>query len=307
MRRLKFLLVANNSWQSWPDKIKAIQDAFLPEVGLSIDLVKTNFNVIPFTDYGEGRSGVEYEFYNKNVTVKANGYDIVEFVVPLSQWQKPDKNRGFKTDRDAGPIELQVGGDENEMTEYGPIERRVRVNHFVVHTLHELSHACYMITGQPDRTHEFYNVYWDRFLPYVLADLKWPDPREVDLKSPFLQKIQMLILQFFNGDKKQAEIIGEELFKISEELKPKATPPTDRVDKFCYAIIAHETGGDPNSLPMRLNNLGAFRFAEWQRKFGGNPHKSGYTVFPNYAQDTQLFELSSGAHARSTGKRTTLQ
>ena len=141
-----------------------------------------------------------------------------------------------------------------------------------------------MITGQPDRTHKFYNVYWDRFLPYVLADLKWPDPREVDLKSPFLQKIQMLILQFFNGDKKQAEIIGEELFKISEELKPKATPPTDRVDKFCYAIIAHETGGDPNSLPMRLNNLGAFRFAEWQRKFGGNPHKSGYTVFPNYAQ-----------------------
>jgi hypothetical protein len=187
-------------------EIKAIQDAFLPHVELSIDLVKTQINVIPFTDYGEGRVGVEHDFYNKNVTVRANGYDIVEFVVPLSQCQMPQKNRGYRTDRGAGPIELQVGADENEMTEYGPVGSRVRVNYFVVHTLHELSHACYMITGQPDRTHEFYDKYWDHFLPYVLADLKWPDPHEADLKSTFFQKIQMLILQFFHGDKKQAEI-----------------------------------------------------------------------------------------------------
>jgi hypothetical protein len=87
------------------------------------------------------------------------------------------------------------------MTEYGPVGSRIRVNHFVVYTLHELSHACYMITGQPDRTHEFYDKYWDKFLPYALADLKWPDPHEADLKSTFLQKIQMLILQFFNGER----------------------------------------------------------------------------------------------------------
>ena len=67
-----------------------------------------------------------------------------------------------------------------------------------------------------------------KLLPYVLADLKWPDPHEADLKSTFLQKIQMLILQFFNGDKKQAEIIGEELFKISEELKPPASTARPR-------------------------------------------------------------------------------
>jgi hypothetical protein len=34
----------------------------------------------------------------------------------------------------------------------------------------------------------------------------------------------MLILQFFNGGKKPAEIITEELFKISKELKPQAKP-----------------------------------------------------------------------------------
>ena len=28
-------------------------------------------------------------------------------------------------------------------------------------------------------------------------------------------------------------------------------------------------GGNPNSLPSRLMNPGAFRFAEWQRTFGG--------------------------------------
>jgi hypothetical protein len=290
MRKLKFLIVANNNWQSWPEKIKAIQDAFLPHIELTIDLVKTQFNVIPFTDYGEGRVGVEYDFYNKNVTVKANGYDIVEFVVPLSQWQMPQKNRGFRTDRDAGPIELQVGADENEMTEDGPIGSRVRVNHFVVYTLHELSHACYMLTGQEDKTHFFYDKYWDNFLPYVLADLSWPDPHEADLKSTFFQKIQMLILQFFNGDKKQAEIIGEELFKISEELKPNPPPAPNVVRKlsklelFCNAIQAHETGGNPNSLPSRLLNPGAFRFAEWQRKFGGVPHSSGYTRFASYAE-----------------------
>ena len=94
----------------------------------------------------------------------------------------------------------------------------------------------------------------------------------------------MLILQFFNGDKKQAEIIGEELFKISEELKPQPKPvPEDRTDRFCRAIIAHETGGNPNSLPSRLNNPGAFRFAEWQRKFRGVPLSSGYTRFASYA------------------------
>jgi hypothetical protein len=142
-----------------------------------------------------------------------------------------------------------------------------------------------MITGQPDRTHEFCDKYWDKFLPYVLADLKWPDPHEVDLKSTFLQKIQMLILQFFNGDKKQAEIIGEGLFKISEELKPQPKPvPQDRIDRFCKATQAHETGGNPNLLPSRLMNPGAFRFAEWQRKFGGVPHSSGYTRFASYAE-----------------------
>jgi hypothetical protein len=142
-----------------------------------------------------------------------------------------------------------------------------------------------MITGQEDKTHFFYDKYWDNFLSYVLADLKWPDPHEADLKSIFLQKIQMLILQFFNRDKKQTEIIGEELFKISEELKPQPKPvPEDRVDRFCRAIITHETGGNPKSLPMRLNNPGAFRFAEWQRKFGGVPHSSGYTRLASYTE-----------------------
>ena len=94
----------------------------------------------------------------------------------------------------------------------------------------------------------------------------------------------MLILQFFNGDKKQAEIIGEELFKISEELTRPAEPTQDRIERFCRAIIAHETGGNPKSLAMRLNNPGAFRFAEWQRKFGGVSHSSGYTRFASYTQ-----------------------
>jgi hypothetical protein len=45
----------------------------------------------------------------------------------------------------------------------------------------------------------------------------------------------MLILQFFTGDKNQAKIIGEELFKISE-LKPQAKPVAqDRTDRFCKA------------------------------------------------------------------------
>ena len=35
---------------------------------------------------------------------------------------------------------------------------------------------------------------------------------------------------------------------------------------------------------MRFNNPGAFRFAEWQRKFGGVPHSSGYTRFASYTE-----------------------
>ena len=98
-------------------------------------------NVIPFADYGEGRVGVEYDFYNKNVTIKANGYDMVEFVVPLSLWQMPQKNREYRTDRDAGPIELKVGADENEMTD----------------TVRQEAGS------EPNRTHEFYDKFWGQF------------------------------------------------------------------------------------------------------------------------------------------------
>ena len=71
------------------------------------------------------------------------------------------------------------------------------------------------------------------------------DETTAHLKSTFLRRIQMLILQFFNGDKKQAEIIGEELFKISEELKPKSRPIPEafrklsKLELFCKAIQAH--------------------------------------------------------------------
>ena len=95
----------------------------------------------------------------------------------------------------------------------------------------------------------------------------------------------MIILQFFNATRSKPVIIGEELFKIAEQLKPQPKPVTqDRIDSFCKAFQAHETGGNPNSLPSRLNNPGAFRFAEWQRNFGGLSHSYGYTKFPSYAE-----------------------
>src|SRR5688572_11121536 len=112
MKNLKLLIVANNTWASWMDKAQTIKAAFSPHVDLTITVQRSNFDVIPFIDYGEGKVGVEHDFYNKNITVRANGYDIVLFAVPLSQWRS-QKHRGYRTDRDAGPVELQVGGDEN--------------------------------------------------------------------------------------------------------------------------------------------------------------------------------------------------
>ena len=94
-----------------------------------------------------------------------------------------------------------------------------------------------------------------QLLPYVLGDLKWPDPHEVDFKSTFLQKIQMLILQFFKwGEEASRDNRGGAVPNF-RGVKPQPKPaPPDQIERFCKAIQAHETGGNPNSLPSGFNN-----------------------------------------------------
>jgi len=108
----------------------------------------------------------------------------------------------------------------------------------------------------------------------------------------------MLILQWVTGNQKQVELMGEELFRLSESIEPRES----KLDKFAQAIIEHETGGNPNSLPMRLNNPAAFRFSEWQRKFGGQSHKSGYTQFPTLLQGKAALRAFLKTHAQFRAK-----
>jgi hypothetical protein len=111
----KLLIVANNNWKSWPDKIEELRKWFAPKVKLTISLVHTNFVHIPFEPYHnvDGMDGVSRPWYLANVAPLATGYDMVLFVVNKDQWNSVGA-RGWRGGIKNGAVALQVGADEFE-------------------------------------------------------------------------------------------------------------------------------------------------------------------------------------------------
>ena len=103
----------------------------------------------------------------------------------MSQW-KGQKARGWRTDRDSGPVELQIGADEKENNYYpdGTV-----ISTFEDFARHEICHAVYMIMGTQDNTHK----YWDeKNLRKCLNDFIFPENKEVEVVS-LTQKIINLL------------------------------------------------------------------------------------------------------------------
>jgi hypothetical protein len=189
---IRLLLVANNSrWKSWPKQIKKLQEWFAPRLTLKVDIKHTDFSAVPFTHYSDGdipgAEGVERGWYDKNVTSLAVGYDMVMFVVNTSQWRLTNRARGWRTDRDDGPVELQVGADEKESMRWPNFKS---MSAFFQIARHEVCHALYMMTGQIDNTHK----YWDMGkLELVLDELDLSEKVVIKQKLWLLAALQRLL------------------------------------------------------------------------------------------------------------------
>jgi hypothetical protein len=113
----KLLIVSNNCpWQSWPEKVAGLKRWFAPKIELDVVIVHTQFQNVPFSVYDSatGALGVDQNWLFKNVSYLGKGYDLLLFVLPKSQWQRPDKARGWRTFDPYGAVDLQLGADEYE-------------------------------------------------------------------------------------------------------------------------------------------------------------------------------------------------
>ncbi len=226
--QITLLIVANNSkWKTWPLKIKKLQEWFAPKLDLIVDIKHTAFNEIPFVQYQghiAGTRGVEDGWYNQNITPLSLGYDMVMLVINTKQWDSI-RARGWRTDRDAGAIELQTAADEKEFLIWPNFPS---LSAFFQIARHEVCHALYMMTGQVDNTHK----YWDEGkLEKVLA--------EIDLSTKVIIKQKYWLVSVFQ--------------RMLTNLLPKKQPM-----KLIDALIKVESGGDDYVDIMDSNGLRSY-------------------------------------------------
>lgn len=153
---LKIKIIANNvKWKSWPKKLNALYECF-EQFNPVFEIEHTKFNDIPFTNYRDDLLGVDPTWYKQNITTKALGYDMVLLVLNNKQWKQPNRARGWRTNNDYGPVELQVGCDENQGFDFVADKYDFKQGFFQLAS-HEITHGLFMISGQPDTTHYYYD------------------------------------------------------------------------------------------------------------------------------------------------------
>lgn len=225
---MKILIVANRAkWKSWPDKIEKLESYF-KKFDIKATIEHTAYNTVPYIKYESNDprygvrnyEGIDPDWYDKYVTSMASGYDIVLFVLPLSQWNKDNGARGWRTDKDQGPVQLHIWCDENEKAVWGGYAGRTES--FFQLARHEILHALYMITGQLDKVHDF----WDAGnLDLALDDLKISTPKDVEIVG-ILQQIVLIYQQIITLFKKKKE---EEINQYNEKHNSK-------LDEWAFAI-----------------------------------------------------------------------
>lgn len=264
------MIVSNNcAWTTLADKIDEIKLFFAPRVDLKVTVFHTNYTDIPFVPMvgqvstnaapGSILLQVDPTWYDYNVTPLGAIQDIVLFLIDGKQWPSTKTPvRGARTDRDQGPVELQVGAYENE--QIGMVHDHVNTVYsaFIHFTCHEIMHALFMITGQNDTTH-----HWDYDmgnLSGALNDLSFNNMNTSD-KPTIIQKITA----------------------------PFSSLPVnnDLLNKMCAAIQSREgyiapgvNAVYPNGTPAFRNcNPGNLRYAG---QIGSIGQKNGFAVFPDY-------------------------
>lgn len=262
---MKLLIVDNTKWTSWGAKTEELKNWFAPLVALDIEIQKTNFTDIPFQNYlSPHLRGVDKEWYDKNVSIRAIQHDIVLFVVDLMDW-KGEWARGWRGDKTFGAIELQIGCGEYENVIL-PNSQDL-FGSFFNYARHEICHALYMISGQPDRTHELYD---SNRMNEILNDLKLPEPKNpYEEKQSLIQRLLFIIAE-----------LRKQLFQMKPEIEqPPIEPRKPLLDEWCLAIQQHE-GWFEGSRSFRNKNPGNLRYVGQRLAIGKDIQN--FCIFKTY-------------------------
>lgn len=265
MEKRKLLVVANNcKWPTWEVKIQELKRWFLTKVDFDVRLIHTQYSDIPFETYTSTDPaqnslgvlmGIKKEWYDENVSTLGVGYDVVLFVVNKDQWPL-GRARGWRNDRNYGPIELQVSANEDEFIFYAP---DVGGNAFFELGRHEILHALFMITGQNDTVHYWWNL---GKLDECLKEVVFKKPNLTEQ----LSLMQALLFWY-------QRLLG--LVKLKEE-----SMKTDKIIKFAEAIKIYE-GWFAGSRSFRNNNPGNLRFVG---QVGATSDRDNFAVFKTYEE-----------------------
>lgn len=275
MPKIKLLVVANKcAWPTWSKKITRLKTWFAPKLELDTTLVHTSFSSIPFVDYISGDEaqnklgslqGIDPEWYNRNVTIRSGGYDIVLFVLSKSDW-KQSKARGWRTDANEGAVELHIGCNEKEEIKFPGFPRD---DAFFQLARHEILHALFQLFRQKDTTH----YYWDKGQIESARDYLSPN---LDFRLGLLQRA----LSFF----KRLLLEAEEVEK----------PQKSRMTDWAQAIQKFE-GYFPGSKAYKNNNPGNLRYSKFEID------NDGYSIFPDYPTGWKalLYQLDLAVSGKS--------
>lgn len=281
--KIKILVVANRSpWPSWPEQLKRVADWYRSAAELDFTLKPTDFDQPPFSAYqtadypgGTGFLGVDPIWYDEKVSPLALGYDVVLLVLPRSQWREPNKARGWRTDASRGPVKLQIGCDENEFDQWPNFPY---LPGFFQLARHEIMHALFMITGQPDVTHQWWNL---GRLESARDALRFPADWRLPILARAANYVQFLVAKFSAQAKAPVSPA-----KPANPAPPKTTP----LVLWARAIEAYENMG------KSYNNPGALRYSPLQ-----SGARNGFSVFRTYEDGwaALLYQLNLAASGKS--------
>jgi hypothetical protein len=247
---MKIKVVANNcNWNSLNDKLRDVKEWFKPLVDIEFSVTHVQFNDVPFKFYNNADvvnsennvNGVTPEWYDKNVLPYGIGSDMVLFLMNLEQW-KGGNARGWRTDSDQGPIELQAACSEDEQIIWPNFPS---MSAFFQIVRHEIMHGLFMITGQTDTTH----FYWNQGKLEIARDsIRLPENYSLPIIVRALNYIISLFIQIKaqvpppvaqkeeikdEAPKAPVETAQEKLFRIAKEFLGTDASPDDRApDEF---------------------------------------------------------------------------
>lgn len=317
MKTLKLLVVANNAeWRSWPEKLSKLREWFSPKVDFDITLWNTSYAHVPFqASHAPGYRRIDDAWYNAHVSSLSRGHDIVLFVVPKRQWPQDNNAWGYRTDNSHGAVELQINCDEDSVM-YVPNSTGKKDEYgnnisdaFFEQARHEILHALFFITGQPDTTHKWLADY--NQVGFALEEIQFPKPNNASLPG-FLSITSAwlsLVLKWLSGGMKG------DMPEVPDEILPEPHMPTRKslVRMFCFAIQEFEDYVPPGgkyrngsvapigSLSYRNNNPGNVKWVPGQRLSTG-ADKRGFAVFRSYEDGFAFLEAMVRNHIKGLSR-----